>query len=345
MKNSFGHLIKMHTFGESHGPAMGVVLDGLPSGIPFDQNLLTYDLARRRPGDWDPLSALTNSKRQEADQPEILSGIYQAKTLGTPICVVIHNQDTKSQDYQNLPPRAGHADQTWIDKFHHTDPRGGGRASGRETVARVIAGSFAKMLLNNIYPSLKITAFTSQIGPHKLSVQEYQQATTQPIDQFIARFPSLNQQEPLKELLTQAQAQGESWGGLATIIIENPPSGLGQPVFHKLKSDLAQAFMSIGATSQCAMDQFQNFDLPGSQFHHQNQNYGGLNGGISNGQTISFQVGFKPTSSILEVAKKGRHDPCIIPRAIPVLEAMAQWVIADHLLWSQLDRMDLLCKT
>lgn len=343
MKNSFGTIIKMHTFGESHGPSMGVVLDGLPAGIPINKDLLINDLFRRRPGHWDPLSSLTNSKRQEPDLPDLISGIYQDKTLGTPICILIPNQDTRSQDYHDLIPRTGHADQTWLTKFHHTDPRGGGRSSGRETVARVIAGSFAKMLLNRICPSLKVTAFCSQIGPYKLSNDEFKMASKQDIDQFIARFPSANQQQKMTDLLKKAKEDGDSWGGIATILIENPPAGLGQPVFRKLKSDLAQAFMSIGATSQCALDQFQNFDLPGSQFHHQNQSYGGLNGGISNGQNIQFQVGFKPTSSILDVAKKGRHDPCIIPRAIPVLEAMAYWVLADHLLWSQLDRVDLLC--
>lgn len=342
MKNSFGHLIRMHTFGESHGPAMGVVLDGLPAGIPYNHEMLLADLARRRPGHWSSISAVTSTKRKEEDYPEILSGIYENKTLGTPICIIIRNQDAKSQDYHNLSPRVGHADQAWINKFNHTDPRGGGRSSGRETVSRVIAGSFAKMLLTSIYPNLKITAFTSQIGPFQLTRDESKKALTQPIDNFIGRFPSENQQEAVKDLLLEAQSSGDSWGGIATLIIEHPPIGLGQPVFHKLKSDLAQAFMSIGATSQCAMDEFQNFNLPGSQFHHQNQSYGGLNGGISNGQNIIFQIGFKPTSSILNVAKNGRHDPCIIPRAVPVLEAMANWVITDHILWSRHDRMDLL---
>jgi chorismate synthase len=339
MKNSFGHLFQIHTFGESHGVALGVVIDGMPAGIPFKGDVLVHDLMRRRPGQWDINANFGTSLRQEPDSPELLSGIYQGVTLGTPIAVIVRNQDQKSEDYHNMPPRQGHADKVWQQKFGHVDPRGGGRSSGRETLSRVIAGSFAKMFVNHIFENIKVTGYSSQIGPFTLSETEKLQVTSSNIDQYVGRFPSPHRQEELKNALLKIKSDGESWGGVAEILISNPPVGLGQPVFHKLKNDLASAMMSVGAVNAVEIGNSSNTYL-GTQFHSQTQNYGGIQGGISNGNDIMIRVTFKPTSSILDVAKKGRHDPCIVIRAIPVLEAMTYLVLADHILWQRLDRVE-----
>lgn len=334
--SSFGSRFVITTFGESHGTALGVVIDGCPAGIHFDEALLIKELERRRPG-----GALV-SQRQEGDQPEVLSGVFEGKTLGTPIAIMVRNKDQKSQDYDSIKnsPRAGHADDVWQMKFGHRDHRGGGRSSGRETVARVMAGAVAQMVCKQLAPQMQLKGFSSQVGTFALSDSESAQVWTQDIDSFTARFPSA-QHEKVKELLTLAQAQGESYGGTAEIRIKAAPGGLGQPVFHKLKADLAQAYMSVGATSGVELGA--GSEAPnekGTAFHQssQSENYGGIRGGISTGEEIMMKVHFKPTSSILDVAKKGRHDPYIVTRAVPVLEAMTWIVLADHLLWMKADR-------
>lgn len=315
--NTFGNRLHMTTFGESHGPAMGVVIDGLPAGIPFDEELLERELERRRPGK----SAIVTS-RNEADEPEILSGIYEGKTLGTPICVVIKNKDQKSEDYKDIAqaPRAGHADDVWKSKFLISDPRGGGRSSGRETVSRVIAGSFAQMMNRQLYPQMKIESKIVRVGELMIYTDE--------------------DIKKMNDMLLDAKLNGNSYGGEALLTIKNPPANLGQPVFHKLKSDLAAAFMSVGAVCAVKLGEADTFQS-GIEFHSlktKNQ-YGGIRGGISTGDDIHFIIEFKPTSSILDVAKKGRHDPCIIPRAVPVVENMAHFVLADHILWQRSDRL------
>ncbi|MCS6837275.1 MAG: chorismate synthase [Bdellovibrionaceae bacterium] len=339
MKNTFGKLFQCHTFGESHGPALGVVVDGMPAGVEFDQELLLRDLMRRRPGRWGNVTSEGVSARQEEDLPEVLSGVYQNKTLGTPIAIIVRNHDARSTDYAHLVDRQGHADRVWRLKYQHVDPRGGGRSSGRETIGRVIGGSLAKMLLRHLLPDLRIVGYLSQIGPLSLSNDEWEQASNLDIDQFVGRFPSLNQSEKVRELLAQAQKQGESWGGKVVVRILRLPVGLGQPVFHKLKSDLTMGVMSVGAVSSVEIGQPINLEVPGSVFHHQKQTYGGILGGISTGDEVIIQVTFKPTSSILDVAKKGRHDPCVAIRAVPVIEAMVALVLADHVLWRRLDRV------
>lgn len=337
----FGQVFQVQTFGESHGPGLGVVIDGCPSGVKFSEEILLKDLSRRRPG-----GELVSS-RSESDLPEILSGVYQGLTLGTPICALVRNQNQRSQDYDGLKPRTGHADQVWVDKFGHSDPRGGGRSSGRETVSRVIAGSFAKMALKQLYPNLSVIGFSKQIGQVKMESNDYQNLRLESdyVDQFAARFPSIHH-EKVRSLLNGAKENGESYGGIASFIVSNPPKGLGQPVFHKLKSDLASAIMSVGATLSIQIGDEEDISMPGTQFHKDSSQsgssggqYGGINGGISNGSDILVQVGFKPTSSILDVAKKGRHDPCIIPRAIPVIESMIYLVLIDHVLLSRLDKV------
>lgn len=333
--NSFGTRFIVTSFGESHGPALGVVLDGVPAGVHFEEEFLRQELARRRPG-----GALV-SARQELDAPEVLSGVFQGKTLGTPIAILVRNQDARSEDYQNLTFRPGHSDDLWRAKFGHSDPRGGGRSSGRETVSRVMAGAVAKMILRAMAPELRIVGFASQIGSLALSSEESQKASSLDIDSFPARFPSSSQGSAVTHLLEQARQDGRSYGGTAVLQVIGAPIGLGQPVFHKLKSDLASAFFGIGATSAVEIgDGLQAADAEGSAFHAVSRGqYGGIRGGLSSGEEMRILVTFKPTSSVLDNAKKGRHDPCIVPRAIPVLEAMAAMVLVDHLLWMRTDRL------
>lgn len=343
MASSFGHIFRLHSFGESHGPALGAVIDGCPAGVKFSEDLLLRELARRRPGQTGIANAVV-SPRSEEDRPEILSGVFEGMTLGTPIAVVVRNQDARSEDYAKIAksPRAGHADDVWRDKFGISDPRGGGRSSGRETLARVIGGAFARMFLAQARPEMKIAGYALQIGPFELSKDERKAAFDADVENFTARFPSAKHLE-VREGLAKIQAAGDSWGGIAEIRVGGMPKGLGQPVFDKLKSDLARAMMSVGATSAFELgDGIATVEETGRDFHsgsREESPYGGIRGGISTGEDLVFRVHFKPTSSILDVAKQGRHDPCIVPRAIPVLEAMTALVLADHVLWARLDQV------
>ena len=335
--NSFGTLFKITSFGESHGKALGVVIDGCPAGVEFNTDLLVANLARRRPGQ----SSIT-SDRKESDLPVVLSGIFEDKTLGTPICIIVENTDQRSADYKEIKSsaRIGHADDTWKKKFGHVDHRGGGRSSGRETVTRVLAGSVAQMLLQKLQPKIQLKAFSAEIGPYKLSSSEMETVWMQNIDSYPTRFPSIQSNE-IVTMLEQAKLEGESFGGAVELRIKNAPIGLGQPVFHKLKADLASAMLSLGAAVAVEIGEgFNSSELAGSEFHKEmdSSKYGGIRGGISTGEEIILRVAFKPTSSIKDIAKKGRHDPCIVPRAVPVIESMAWLVLADHMLWSRLDK-------
>lgn len=338
--NQFGSRFVVTSFGESHGNALGVVIDGCPAGVTFNQAVLDKEMARRRPGHHGSNQVV--SGRNEADMPEVLSGVFEGKTLGTPIAMIVRNQDARSQDYAKIQnaPRGGHADDMWKNKFGHSDHRGGGRSSGRETVARVMAGSVARMMMSEVSAPTKVIGYASQIGPFQLTQEERAQVATKDIDSFQARFPSAKQNE-VAELLKTAQENGESHGGVAEILIQNSPAYLGQPVFHKLKSDLAQAFLSVGAANGFELGLgFESASVKGTSFHQGSQDvYGGIRGGISTGESILLRISFKPTSSILDVAKKGRHDPCIVTRAIPVLESMTWLVLADHYLWAKTDRI------
>jgi chorismate synthase len=311
--NSFGSRFVVTTFGESHGPALGVVIDGCPSGIVWNEEVLKANLERRRPG-----ASKAVSGRQELDRFELLSGVFEGKTLGTPIAMIVRNLDARSSDYDAVmaSPRAGHADDVWKKKFGHSDHRGGGRSSGRETVTRVLAGSVAQVVCAHLAKEMKIISRILKVGE-----QEFSEQTT--------------------KILEQAKVEGESYGGVLEIKIMNPPAGLGQPVFHKLKSDLASAFMSIGAVTAVELGAgVEASSVKGTEFHqfHESKNYGGIRGGISTGEEIQIKVHVKPTSSILDVAKRGRHDPFIGIRVLPVLESMAYLVLADHLLWARTDR-------
>lgn len=339
--NQFGSRFSISSFGESHGTALGVLIDGCPAGVRFDSKILTQELERRRPGHHGQNQVV--SGRQESDQAEVLSGVFEGVTLGTPIVMIVRNLDAKSEEYSEIKkiPRAGHADDVWKSKFEHSDHRGGGRSSGRETVSRVMAGAVAKMMLGQAHGSTQVRGFASQIGNMTLTAEERSEMEKKNIDLCPARFPS-NRGSEVEALLKTAQAQGNSLGGVAEIIIKHPPKNLGQPVFHKLKSDLAMAFLSVGAVNGFELGLgFGSAEIPGTEFHAQDQSsvYGGIRGGISTGEDIILKVSFKPTSSILDIAKKGRHDPCIVTRAIPVLEAMTWLVLADHYLWSKTDKI------
>lgn len=346
--NTFGNRFKILSFGESHGPALGAVIDGCPSKVEFDEALLKKELARRRPGQKNSDLSIV-SDRQEQDTPEVLSGVFEGRTLGTPIAIIVKNKDARSQDYENIKksPRRGHADDTWQTKFEHTDHRGGGRSSGRETLARVIGGTVAQMVLKKTNPELQVIGLATQIGLVKLSAVEISQLESKighssEVDAFSARFPHHEKNMQIEEMLLNAKQEGKSYGGEVLLLIKNPPKGLGQPVFHKLKADLAAAFMGIGATAGVELGSGRDaISQEGSAFHgsEDQSQYGGIRGGISTGETISFRIFFKPTATVLDTATKGRHDPCIIPRAIPVLEAMAWMVIADHVLWQRTDQI------
>ncbi len=317
--NRFGEIFQVSSFGESHGPALGVLIEGCPAGISFQHQTLNRAIERRRPG----RSAVT-SARNEADTPEILSGVFEGKTLGTPIAVIVRNQDARPQDYAKIKtePRRGHADDVWLAKFGHVDYRGGGRSSGRETLARVIGGAFAEMLVHELAPALTVKATATRIGD--ITMQNDGDWKT------------------AEALLNQLRETGDSVGGVVELEISQPPQGLGQPVYHKLKADLTAAMMSIGAVTAVELGGgFEMTKRRGLDVHvvAAESIYGGIRGGISTGETIHLNVAFKPTSSILDVAKRGRHDPCIVLRALPVVEAMAYLVMADHLLWQRLDRI------
>lgn len=343
--NTFGTRFQITSFGESHGVALGVIIEGCPAGVQFDTELIISELTRRRPGQNKIVSP-----RNEEDTPEVLSGVFDGKTLGTPIAIIVRNKDTRSGDYQEIPssPRAGHADDLWRLKFGHSDHRGGGRSSGRETLSRVIGGAVAQMILKDLAPEFHIFAFATQIGPIQMdkaeviSAEESLIAKKIKVDEFSARFPHQDKNSQIEDLLLTAKTAGHSYGGVAEILMINPPAGLGQPVFNKLKSDLSSAFMSIGATTGVEIGDGQDSTrAEGSEFHQQKKQtqYGGIRGGISTGEPILARVFFKPTATVLDLAKKGRHDPCIVIRAIPVLEAMAKIVIADHMLWARQDKI------
>ncbi len=332
--NLFGHSFRVMSFGESHGEALGVVIDGLPSGIKVDEELLKSFLARRRPG-----ASEVTSSRDEKDQPEILSGVLDGLTLGTPVAVIIRNQDARSKDYENLKPRKGHADEVWLKKYEHVDLRGGGRSSGRETLSRVIAGAFAKMAFKDQFKDTEVVSFTSSIGSVILKENKDKELLSKwdVRKGFNNDLVSMNEDElPLiRDLLLKAKSEGESYGGKISVKVFSPPESLGQPVFGKLKAVLTGSLMSVGAFNGVEIGEgFKAASLKGTDFH-QNENvdvYGGVQGGISTGKTISLSISVKPTSSILDVAKKGRHDPCIVPRACVVAESMVWITLFDMLL-------------
>ncbi|MEM7305076.1 MAG: chorismate synthase [Planctomycetota bacterium] len=318
-RNSFGNLFRVTTFGESHGEALGVVIDGCPAGIPLSVEDLLPELARRRPGQ----SAMTTA-RKESDLPVLVSGVFEGRTTGMPITALVFNEGQRSGDYEHLRdrPRPGHADETYAGKYGHRDHRGGGRSSGRETVSRVIAGVVARRVLP---PDVRILAHAKRIGPHEARVFE-----PDAIEANAVRCADPEVAREMEAYVARLKDEHDSTGGLVEVRVQNPPPHLGEPVFLKLKATLAQAVMSIGAVTGFAYGAgFDVAELRGKEYVADREHFGGLLGGITTGEDLRLTVGVKPTSSIGDVAKKGRHDPCIVPRVIPVLEAMVAIALAD----------------
>jgi len=319
--NSFGQMFRVTTFGESHGEALGVIIDGMPAGLAVDIEALKKELLRRAPG-----QHAVHTSRKEDDVPEILSGVFENKTLGTPITVIVRNTNQKSSDYDALKDnyRPGHADKTTMMKYGFRDHRGGGRSSGRETLARVIGGYFAGLVI----PKISFYAYIEEVGTYKI--------TTKPdhsTDRGEINIPDKKISDEVVAFLQECKTKGESAGGIVTLSILNSPGGLGEPVFDKLKADFAKAMLSLPACIGFSVSSgFELAKLPGSKMSADSKNFGGMEGGISNGEEILLKMAFKAPSTIGEKAKAGRHDPCILPRVVPVVEAMAKIVMADHFL-------------
>ncbi len=349
--NSFGEIFRITTFGESHGVALGVVIDGCPAGIEIDTAFLQNELDRRKPGQ----SAIV-TQRKEADEFELLSGVFEGKTQGTPIGIIIRNEDQKSKDYDHIKNafRPSHADFTYQEKYGTRDYRGGGRSSARETAARVVAAGIAKLILKQY--GIQIQAYVSRVG-HLQLAQNYTELDLSNTENNIVRCPDINMAEQMIEYIKQIRKEGDTIGGIVSCVIQGVPVGLGEPVFDKLHADLGKAMLSINACKGFEYGSgFAGLDLKGSQhndlFYTEEDtvktktNYsGGIQGGISNGMDIYFNAAFKPVATIMRdqvsidtegneaiVSGKGRHDPCVLPRAVPIVEAMAALVIVDHLL-------------
>ncbi len=349
--NSFGSIFRITTFGESHGRALGVIIDGCPAGLAIDENFINNELARRRPGQ----SAIV-TQRKEPDQVQILSGVFNNVSIGTPISLLIENKNQKSKDYSHISEkfRPSHADYTYQEKYGLRDYRGGGRSSARETVARVAAGAIAKLLLKQL--GIEITAYVCQVGhltwDGKLSADNKTEIEKNPV-----RCPDPNIAAEMEALIKEIKKQGDTVGGVIKCTVNKVPVGLGEPVFDKLHADLGKAMLSINACKGFEYGSgFEGTKMRGSEHNDQftikegnvstGTNYsGGIQGGISNGMPINFKVAFKPVATIMRdqesideqhqktiVSGKGRHDPCVVPRAVPIVEAMAALVLADHYL-------------
>jgi chorismate synthase len=357
MGNTYGTLFKISTFGESHGLAIGVVIDGCPAGLEIDEAFIQAELTRRKPGQ----SKIT-TQRKEDDTFKILSGVFEGKTTGAPIAIVIENQDQRSKDYSHIENtfRPSHADFTYQEKYGIRDHRGGGRSSARETAARVAAGAIAKLLLRKY--RVEINAFVSQVG--ELKAPHYTSLDLTKTEENIVRCPDAVTAEKMIALIDQVRLERDTVGGAVTCVIKNTPVGLGEPVFDKLHAELGKAMLSINAVKGFEYGSgFEGVQLRGSQ--HNDEFYvdegrvrtktnhsGGIQGGISNGEDIYFNVAFKPVATIMQdqhtvdkdgndaiVSGKGRHDPCVVPRAVPIVEAMAALVLVDFLLRAKVNQV------
>ncbi|HFA49091.1 MAG TPA: chorismate synthase [Bacteroidetes bacterium] len=349
--NSFGQIFRITTFGESHGPAIGVIVDGCPAGIQVDEVFLQNELGRRRPG-----QSKIVTQRKESDTVEILSGVFGGQTTGTPISLLIRNQDARSKDYGHIADkyRPSHADFTWQQKFGRRDYRGGGRSSARETAARVAAGAIAKLFLQK--NGIQINAYVSRVGAIEAE-KKYTELDFSKTESTPVRCPDLPVAQRMIDLILEVRKAGDTIGGHVACVIKNAPAGLGEPVFDKLHADLGKAMLSINACKGFEIGSgFGGVAMRGSQhndpFYNDNgkiktrsNHSGGVQGGISNGMDIYFKAAFKPVATIVAeqesvneagrpviIKGKGRHDPCVLPRAVPIVEAMAALVMADHLL-------------
>ena len=348
MRNTFGHLFTLTTFGESHGVAVGGVIDGFPAGIDIDMEFVQNELNRRRPGQ----SHITTS-RNEADKVEFLSGVFEDKSTGTPIGFEVRNTNQHSQDYENMRClfRPSHADYTYYNKYGIRDHRGGGRSSARITIARCVGGALAKLALRQL--GISITAYTSQVGDIAIE-RDYHLYDLSKTEDNIVRCPDQQKAKEMEELIAQVKADGDTIGGVITCVIKGCPVGLGEPEFDKLHAQLGAAMLGINAVK--GFEYGEGFDGVTARGSQQNDTFvpgittatnhsGGIQGGISNGQDIYFRVAFKPVATILKeqdtvdlegndtkLTARGRHDPCVLPRAVPVVEAMAAMVILDSYL-------------
>ena len=346
MNNSFGNIFRLTTFGESHGKAIGGIIDGCPAGHKIDLELISNEMQRRKPG-----QSKIVTQRKEEDSVEFLSGIFEGVTTGTPIGFIIKNNDQKSKDYDHLKDsyRPSHADFVYEKKYGTRDYRGGGRSSARETACRVVAGAIAKQILKNI----AIHAFTTSIGNVSLD-ENYSLNNPKNIEKSIVRCPDKIVSEKMIEEIKKARKNGDTLGGIIKCVISNMPIGLGEPIFNKLHSELGRAMLSINAVKGFEYGSgFKGTKMKGSEHNDiirkdetTKTNYsGGIQGGISNGMDIYFNIAFKPVATVMKDQKtinsdgkesvikgKGRHDPCVVPRAIPIVEAMAAMVILDYYL-------------
>lgn len=351
--NTFGNIFRLTTFGESHGEAIGGVVDGMPPGIDIDVEFIQSELNRRRPGQ----SRITTS-RQEPDQVELLSGVFEGKSTGCPIGFIVRNQNQHSQDYENMRClfRPSHADYTYFTKYGIRDHCGGGRSSARITISRCVGGALAKLVLRQ--KGISIQAYTSQVGSIALE-RDYRRYDLSLTETNAVRCPDSEKAAEMEELIANMKAEGDTIGGIITCVIKGCPAGLGEPEFGKLHADLGAAMLSINAVK--GFEYGEGFDGVTARGSEQNDVFvstgdgittatnhsGGIQGGISNGQDIYFRIAFKPVATILQKQQttdlegnpatftaRGRHDPCVLPRAVPVVEAMAAMTILDHILLS-----------
>lgn len=351
MSNSFGRIFRITTFGESHGRAIGVTIDGCPAGLEIDEEFIQQELDRRKPGQ----SKIT-TQRKEEDKFEIVSGIFEGKATGTPLTILIWNKDQRSKDYSHIAEkyRPSHADYTYQEKYGIRDYRGGGRSSARETAARVAAGAVAKLFLKRM--GIEINAYVSQAGQIKLE-KPYQELDLSVAESNIVRCPDPEIAEKMIDFIDETRRNRDTVGGIVSCVIKNTPVGLGQPVFGKLHAELGSAMLGINAVkgfeygsgfdgvSMYGSEHNDLFEVENGKIKTKSNHSGGIQGGISNGEDIYFRVAFKPVATIMKdqesidqhnestvVTGKGRHDPCVVPRAVPIVEAMAALVITDNFL-------------
>ncbi|MBK6265028.1 chorismate synthase [Marivirga sp. S37H4] len=359
MSNSFGKIFKITTYGESHGVGIGVIIDGCPAGIPIDEELMRIDMQRRKPGQ----SKIT-TQRKEEDEVEVLSGVFEGESTGTPIALSIRNKDQKSKDYSHIKDsyRPSHADFTYDQKYGNRDYRGGGRSSARETAARVAAGAIAKMVLAHY--KVSVQAYVSQVGSLRLE-KSYQEMDLSEAENNIVRCPDQKMAERMIDLIDETRKNRDTIGGIVTCVIKNTPIGIGEPVFDKLHAVLGQAMLSINAVKGFEYGSgFEGVKMYGSAHNDaftregertitRTNHSGGIQGGISNGEDIYMNVAFKPIATIMNdqesidkdgnevtVKGKGRHDPCVVPRAVPIVEAMAALTITDFILRAKTSKIE-----
>ncbi|WP_222985011.1 chorismate synthase [Flagellimonas meishanensis] len=351
--NTFGQLFRLVSFGESHGKAIGGIVDGCPAGVALDLEAIQRELERRKPG-----QSKIVTQRKEPDTVEIYSGVFEGKTTGTPIGFVIHNTNQKSNDYSHIKDsyRPSHADYVYDKKYGFRDYRGGGRSSARETASRVVAGAIAKQFLKDV----KINAYVSQVGTLKLE-KNYNELDFSQIESNAVRCPDAQMAQKMEEYIKAIKKEGDTIGGVISCVIQNVPVGLGEPVFDKLHAILGQAMLSINAVKGFQYGSgFEGVAMKGSEHNDafntdgstKTNHSGGVQGGITNGMDIYFNVAFKPVATVLQSYEtidkegkkvtaqgKGRHDPCVVPRAIPIVEAMAALVLADYTLLARSNKI------